>query len=172
MRAPAHAHVWRSGQIVFRKPNRPCPQGAIDLPAVSRSLIEANARRAYDGKTLLVPGIPEAGDDDAAGAAIAAFCKRLEDCAAAAREPLSGQKAELYLRRAFEQRGRPDLAPDYDTIDNRWGDPKWRKNHAWQVSRDDLPRAVRVSPKSAPMWDPDDLDRYVERALERVSGLA
>ena len=69
----ARAHVWRTGEIVFRSKGRACPEGALPLPDVPRSLIEVRARRGYDGKTLLVPGIPEARTDEAAMKALDAF---------------------------------------------------------------------------------------------------
>ena len=78
----ALAHVYRNGRIVFRHKGRPCPTGALPLPDVPRSRIEVKARRAYDGKTLLVPGVPEAETGDDAMDALLAFCKRLEKGAA------------------------------------------------------------------------------------------
>jgi hypothetical protein len=48
------------------------PDGAIPFvrsrkgPAKLKEIIGARARHAYDGATLLVPGIPEAVDDTAA----------------------------------------------------------------------------------------------------------
>jgi hypothetical protein len=65
------AYAWRTGVIGV---SRTAPSGAIKLftfnscraAAVGRRLIEASARHAYDGKTLLVPGVPEAGDDETA----------------------------------------------------------------------------------------------------------
>ena len=73
----ARAHVWRTGKIVFRRAGRPCPAGALPLPDVPRALIEARARRAYDGKTLLVPGVPEAETGEGALDALLAFAASL-----------------------------------------------------------------------------------------------
>ncbi|MFN6055925.1 MAG: hypothetical protein ACK47C_07815 [Paracoccaceae bacterium] len=48
------------------------PEGTIPFvrsrkgPAKLKEIIGVKARHAYDGKTLLVPGIPEAADDQAA----------------------------------------------------------------------------------------------------------
>jgi hypothetical protein len=39
---------------------------ARGYPRQLRDLIDATSRHAYDGKTLLVPGVPEAANDDAA----------------------------------------------------------------------------------------------------------
>lgn len=66
-----HAYCFRSGEIEF---GPTFPDGTLPL-AKSRSakklreIVEVNARHAYDGKALLVPGIPEADTDDAARAA-------------------------------------------------------------------------------------------------------
>ena len=52
------------------------PDGTIPFvrsrkgPAKLKEIIGTKARHAYDGKTLLVPGIPEATDDEAALAAL------------------------------------------------------------------------------------------------------
>ena len=78
----ARAHAWRTGLIVFRRKGRPCPAGALPLPDVHRSVIEARARHAYDNKTLLVPGVPEAANDAAALEAFEAFCDFLRKEAA------------------------------------------------------------------------------------------
>lgn len=75
----AHAICWRSGEVevVSRQ-----PAGSISLmrgPARRlERIISAIARHAYDGKTLLVPGLPEAEDDDAALAAVASFQSAME----------------------------------------------------------------------------------------------
>lgn len=73
------AYCYASGQIEF---GRTVPEGAIEImrgPARKvRKLIEARARHAYDGKTLLVPGVPEAPNEDAALAALIAFVKWLQ----------------------------------------------------------------------------------------------
>ena len=61
------AYAWRTGRIDF---GRAVPDGAleiVDLPAKEcRRLIKGTARIAYDNKTLLVPGVPEADEDDKA----------------------------------------------------------------------------------------------------------
>lgn len=56
------AFVYRSGEIGF---NERLPDGAIPITNSKYSnklkkAVEANARHSYDGKTLLVPGVPEA----------------------------------------------------------------------------------------------------------------
>ncbi|MCY4395886.1 MAG: host nuclease inhibitor protein [Rhodospirillaceae bacterium] len=71
------AHAWRSGRIEFRPLQSKCPEGALPLPPVLRTRIEAKARHSYDGKTLLVPGIPEAESDTEALDALERFCDRL-----------------------------------------------------------------------------------------------
>jgi hypothetical protein len=44
-----------------------------------RETIEGACRHAYDGKTLLVPGIPEADSDDAALDALLAFNRGIQE---------------------------------------------------------------------------------------------
>lgn len=55
------AYCWASGQIEL---GRRVPDGAIQImagpPKKLRDFVEVRSRHAYDGKTLLVPGIPEA----------------------------------------------------------------------------------------------------------------
>lgn len=69
------AFAWRSGRIDF---GQRVPKGALLIVSGKakkvRSLITATARHAYDGKTLLVPGVPEAENEDAAVDALIAFC--------------------------------------------------------------------------------------------------
>ena len=61
------AYCNRSGAIGFAPT---CPEDA--LPLISgpeswvREAVEGASRRGYDGTTLLVPGVPEAGKDDCA----------------------------------------------------------------------------------------------------------
>ena len=61
------AYCWASGQIEF---GRDIPEGALPIargPARKvRDFIESVCRHAYDGETLLVPGIPEATDQSVA----------------------------------------------------------------------------------------------------------
>ncbi len=72
------AYCWRSGMIEF---GRSVPAGAIQIaraPARKlKPLVDVHARHAYDGKTLLVPGIPEAQNDGAAEHALDMFIERL-----------------------------------------------------------------------------------------------
>jgi len=72
---------WRSGvlEIVDHAPVK----GALTLyGGEDRERLEqavwAVARLAYDGKTLLCPGVPEAPDGQAALDAVAAFTKQLK----------------------------------------------------------------------------------------------
>lgn len=68
------AYCYASGLIEF---GARLPDGALpiargrDKPL--REFINGVARHAYDGETLLVPGIPEATDQDAALDALFAF---------------------------------------------------------------------------------------------------
>lgn len=75
-----HAYAWRSGQIAF---GTTVPTGAISVmrgtePEV-RDIVEVCARHSYDGKTLLVPGVPEAVDNAAAADALEAFINMLAE---------------------------------------------------------------------------------------------
>ena len=71
---------WRSGEaeIVSR-----APEGSATLMTGPRSqlekLLSVHARHAYDGKTLLVPGLPEATDEKQALWAVDLFQVRLEE---------------------------------------------------------------------------------------------
>lgn len=76
------AYALRSGRIEFsplpEKEHRGiaiCPELAGDPHY--REEIETWARLAYDNKTLLVPGVPEAKSEDDALAAVYAFCSRI-----------------------------------------------------------------------------------------------
>lgn len=78
-RNPITARAWcyRSGELVF---GEDAPEGVIVIAEVRgptveqlREKLETRARLAYDGETLLVPGIPEAKDGDAALKALAAW---------------------------------------------------------------------------------------------------
>lgn len=74
----SHAFAFRSGEIGF---GPKVPEGAISVlsgPAdFVRERVSARARHAYDGKTLLVPGLPEAENDFAAEAALHSFRDRV-----------------------------------------------------------------------------------------------
>ena len=72
------AHAWRSGLIEFRDADTPAPEGSLPLPAVDPDLIEVRARLSHDGKTLLVPGVPEAQSDQEAMEKLFAFSDWLE----------------------------------------------------------------------------------------------
>lgn len=77
--ATFRAFAWRSGIIEFG--NR-IPDGALPVDhGTERSVrgrVGVLARHAYDGKTLLIPGVPEAGSDNEAFEAWQRF-KRLLD---------------------------------------------------------------------------------------------
>lgn len=70
--------AWRSGELEVTDE---CPAGAIAIGYGPRrqlsNAILAIARHAYDGKTLLVPGIPEAATDDDALTALQRFQERV-----------------------------------------------------------------------------------------------
>lgn len=70
---------WRSGEVELA--TRPV-EGSLTLARGPRKRLElvllALARHAYDSKTLLVPGLPEAPDDDAALTAVVEFQTQIE----------------------------------------------------------------------------------------------
>lgn len=66
------ANVGRDGVIVF-EPHADPSLGRLPVGSASsadarrfKEIVSVNARHAYDGVTLLVPGIPEANNDDEA----------------------------------------------------------------------------------------------------------
>lgn len=73
------AFAWSNGRIEF---GQRVPKGALQIASGKakkvRNVISATARHAYDGVTLLVPGVPEAENEDAALDALIAFCKWVE----------------------------------------------------------------------------------------------
>lgn len=77
------AYCFRSGQIRFGRPSR-IPKGAITLLCGPRNevlyAIESTARLAYDNRTWLVPGIPEAADGEAAFQALERYADRVLHC--------------------------------------------------------------------------------------------
>ncbi len=78
----SRAHAWASGLIEFRDRLQPCPEGALPLPDVPRCVIEVRARRSYDGRSLLVPGVPEAESPAEEIKALGRFCDFLKTEAA------------------------------------------------------------------------------------------
>lgn len=75
----AEAYCWRGGIIEIGVKT---PRGALRLAAAPKATLKRAlsplARLAYDGTTLLVPGVPEAETDDAALEAVRAFVPRLQ----------------------------------------------------------------------------------------------
>lgn len=70
-----YAYCWASGVIQFGSRT---PQGALPIARsrrhrALREFVEAMARHAHDGVTLLVPGVPEAADQAAGVDALGAF---------------------------------------------------------------------------------------------------
>lgn len=69
-----HAYCYRSGEIEF---GDTVPKGAISVlegdEALVRERVSARARLAYDNKTLLVPGVPEANNEKEARYALFRF---------------------------------------------------------------------------------------------------
>jgi hypothetical protein len=94
------AIAWRTGAIDLH--NGRTPKGAIKLftfrsrraAVVANRVLETCARHAYDGKTLLVPGVPEAQSDDAALDALIGWCRRVQP-ALARRLPARSFRSEV-----------------------------------------------------------------------------
>ena len=74
---PISAHAWRSGMIEFRHFGEPVPAGAMPLPQADRELLVGMARHSRTDDWWLVPGVPEAEDEEAAKDAMFRFCFRL-----------------------------------------------------------------------------------------------
>lgn len=74
------ASCYANGVIVFSRP--PVPSDALPIAsgnaAQLREVVSAHARRAYDGKTLLVPGLPEAKTWDQRSEALIRFQARVQ----------------------------------------------------------------------------------------------
>jgi len=70
------AYCWASGLIEF---GRKVPEGAIQISKGTgrkwKERIQVRARLAYDGKSYLVPGIPEGEDNKAKVEALARFAQ-------------------------------------------------------------------------------------------------
>lgn len=77
------AFAWRNGRIEFAQQT---PEGALPLARGEdhkvRAVIGAEARHAYDGETLLVPGVHEEAPDATALDALFAFQDRVRECMA------------------------------------------------------------------------------------------
>lgn len=75
----AIAYCYRSGEILI---GDHLPYGSLELGRGRgrkfRQIVEVLARHASDGKTLLVPGIPEADSDAHALQAAEAFIEQLQ----------------------------------------------------------------------------------------------
>ena len=69
-----------------------------------RDLLEAVSRHAYDGETLLVPGVPEAPDQSAAMDAFLDWLGWVEDCLARKAE----RAAQASARSSESQGEEPD----------------------------------------------------------------
>ncbi|MDG3872207.1 hypothetical protein L5B85_33305, partial [Pseudomonas aeruginosa] len=72
------AFCWASGLIQFADQ---VPEGAIEIARgddeIVREVIEVNSRLAYDCKSLLVPGVPEAETQAEGGDALENFIRLL-----------------------------------------------------------------------------------------------
>lgn len=75
------AYCYASGQIGFA--SREVPDGAIHFASGPKKTLEpfvsVMARHAYDGETLLVPGVPEADDQEAGVDALRKWCGWIAD---------------------------------------------------------------------------------------------
>lgn len=91
-RAPySKAWCWRTGQIGIGARSKAAPRGTITFATGPsrrlREVVEVLSRHAYDGKTLLVPGIPEATDERAAEKALGTFALLVRSRLGAMRQP-------------------------------------------------------------------------------------
>ena len=71
------AYCYPNGVIKFRSAKLGLPKGALPIVRgpgkIVREEISSKARHGYDGKTLLVPGVPEAPDQLAGVEALKRF---------------------------------------------------------------------------------------------------
>lgn len=73
------AYCYQSGEIDFAPSRKELPEGTIAFLVTRGSLenlkkrVSVKARHAYDGETLLVPGVPEAENGGAALSALHAW---------------------------------------------------------------------------------------------------
>lgn len=93
-----YAHCYRSGEILLSEQS--FVDGCLQIGSGTQSELErklaARARLAYDGKTWLVPGLPEAECEDDALGAFREFRGRLE-------RPLPMPSTEpIYIAQSFE----------------------------------------------------------------------
>jgi len=74
------AAAYANGVIAFagKLPGKALPIASGDSKKL-RDAVVALARLAYDGKTLLVPGIPEAANEDEKILALERFCARVRE---------------------------------------------------------------------------------------------
>src|SRR5262245_35053731 len=77
------AYAFGNGEIGFKfRDGTGLPDGALFLAAGPHArivgVVRGMARRAYDGETLLVPGVPEAPDATQAYRAFIHFFERLQ----------------------------------------------------------------------------------------------
>ncbi|MEA1062279.1 MULTISPECIES: host nuclease inhibitor protein [Erwiniaceae] len=74
------AYAWASGLIEFGKS---CPDGALPVLVGDnkevRSAVSVLARHSRTNDDLLVPGVPEAADQNEAVKALSRFAKRLRE---------------------------------------------------------------------------------------------
>lgn len=77
------AFAFRSGHIGFVTSGVPLPAGALYIARgpehIVGPLVRGNARLAYDNETYLVPGCPEAEDDEQAYQAFIKFFERIQE---------------------------------------------------------------------------------------------
>ncbi len=96
------AYCDRSGTIGFCRAT--CPDGTLPIAshahdALLRGAIAAVARHSYDNNTLLVPGLPEASDSEAALDALIAFSARVRERLAADLDQIPGQSTHAVVPR-------------------------------------------------------------------------
>ncbi|MDD2878349.1 MAG: hypothetical protein PHT60_13945 [Acidiphilium sp.] len=96
------AYCDRSGTIGFCPAT--CPDGTLPIAshandALLRGAIAAVARYAHDNNTLLVPGLPEAGDGETALNALITFTARVRERLAADLDHIQGQSTHAIVPR-------------------------------------------------------------------------
>lgn len=94
--------AYANGVICFARRTKPGTLPITSGPAKQlRAAVSGLARRAYDGKTLLVPGLPEACSWNERSAAIVRFQARIEESLG---RPALARKITRFERRVATRR--------------------------------------------------------------------
>lgn len=128
----------RSGTISFT--SGPIPAGSLpiarhDNPALLRGSVAALARVAYDQKSLMVPGVPEALNGEQALKALITFTERVTERLRADLDQTTGSKERVLVPRDGDvahrngcKKGNNPFTPGTDLYANWDDDWQFREN--------------------------------------------